>query len=75
MTGKTILFVPVRELQADDQVLDKGRLVYTVLEIEKFFDSSGRMGAQTATVQWMDGGRDHRAWDVEHLDQEIQVCR
>lgn len=64
-----IMQVTVRELEAGDMVLNKGSLVYTVLEIDKWEDG------QTATVEWIDGGRDHRAWDKEHLEQVVQIAR
>jgi hypothetical protein len=73
--SRRIIEITVRELQAGDQVLNKGMLVYEILEIEKFTDDEDNLGAQTATVQWRDGGRDHRAWNREHLDQKVQVCR
>lgn len=67
---RSIIEIQVSELEDGDQVLDKGRLVYTVLEIIRD-EPTERM----ARVRWMDGGHDIRVWDAEHFSQTVQVCR
>jgi len=62
--------VAVRDLQAGDKVLDKGRLVYTVLDVIRDEPSE-----RIARIEWLDGGRDFRAWDPEHFDQRIDIAR
>lgn len=69
MTRK-LIEIPVRELEAGDEVVNKGRLVYTVHEIlrDEPFE-------RIARIEWLDGGFDIRVWDAEHFAQKVDVCR
>jgi hypothetical protein len=73
-TVKDIIEIPVRELQAGDQVLSHtGTLAYTVLSMA---DRAGdKQPAMEASVEWADGGRDWRVWDGDQLDQVISIAR
>ena len=65
-----IIEVPITELQEGDKVLDKGKLVYTVLDIIR-----DEPHERIARIEWLDGGRDFRAWNPEHFDQVVQIAR
>ena len=72
-----IIELPIRELEAGDVVVNKGREVYTVIEIlrEPPAGIPGPSPDLLVRVQWADGGYDIRAWDAEHLDKMVDVLR
>jgi hypothetical protein len=65
-----IIEIPVGELEAGDVVVNKGRTVYTVIEILR-----SEPHERVARVQWVDGGFDIRVWDAEHFTQVVEVVR
>ena len=72
-----IIELPVRELEEGDVVVNKGREVYTVIEIlrEPPAGIPGPKPDLLLRVQWADGGYDIRAWDDDNLDNMVDVLR
>ncbi len=68
--NRKMIEIPVKDLKPNDQVMDKGRLVYTVLDIVR-----DEPDEKIIRIVWLDGGHDLRAWDPEHFDQLVQVNR
>jgi hypothetical protein len=60
----------IRELRVGDQIVDKGRDVYKVIEIVR-----DEPDERILRVRWADGGHDLRAWDSEAFDHVLLVIR
>lgn len=67
---RRLLEIAVRELQPGDQVVDKGREVYNVIEVVRDEPTE-----RTLRIQWADGGFDIRVWDGDLLDQRVDIIR